>query len=184
MTVNIKLNHGSTRKQDKYVFKEVSKIIKKTVRPYMSEHYKLKAVHSYIVENVVYDHQREKWTAYDALKEGKTVCDGYSQLTYLCLDKLGIKNKIILGKTDENIQGHNSGENHAWNMVKIAGNWYHLDVTWNSCIYHRGGSRYKYYNLSDQEISSDHSWDLDKYPTAKRKYLKYPLVKRESIALI
>ena len=41
---------------------------------------------------------------------------------------------------------------HMWNSVKIDGNWYHLDITWDDSE----NAYYHYFNLSDKVIKRDH----------------------------
>lgn len=67
-----------------------------------------------------------------------------------------------------------AGGPHAWNMVKVDGNWwYHLDTAWNDPIPDQGSKvRYDYILLSDETLSKDHEWDTDLYPeTAEDDYL-------------
>lgn len=48
--------------------------------------------------------------------------------------------------------------NHAWNIVKIGGKAYHLDMTWDINLSSNGVISYKYYLISDQEAARDHDW--------------------------
>ena len=58
------------------------------------------------------------------------------------------------------------------NMVKLCNNWYHLDVTWDDPVPDRPGHlSYKYYNLSDLEISTDHTLP-EGYPGAELSYIE------------
>ncbi len=50
----------------------------------------------------------------------KAVCQGYALGYIYALDALGIE-AVYVGS---------DSMNHAWNMVKIGENWYHVDVTW------------------------------------------------------
>lgn len=60
---------------------------------------------------------------YGALYDKKALCEGYSKaFSYLCT-RANIENMIVTGKTGTT--------DHMWNMVKIEGNWYHVDVTWD-----------------------------------------------------
>ncbi|MCC8045062.1 MAG: hypothetical protein LIP12_06140 [Clostridiales bacterium] len=51
-----------------------------------------------------------------------------------------------------------NGEPHAWNIVKINGTTFHLDVTWDITTSNkeRNEIQYDYYNLSDARIRRDH----------------------------
>jgi hypothetical protein len=66
-------------------------------------------------------------------------------LTYKMLKAAGIDNEIV------------SNEDHAWNIVKIDGNWYHLDTTWNDGERKDEGF-YKYYNMTDEELLQTRSY--------------------------
>ncbi len=172
--IKITLKHHLGRRQDKYLFKEIKAIIKEIITPKTSIHHQLKAIHDYIAKEITYDNNKEKRTAYDALKYGETVCAGYAQLTYLMLKEVGIESIIISGETT-----NESDSSHAWNMVNLNGQWYHLDTTWNSGD-GQGVCKYKYYNLSDEEISSTHFWQRDKYPSASYKYVNHLLLEKRS----
>ncbi|MBP5300134.1 MAG: hypothetical protein J6Y80_01895 [Victivallales bacterium] len=60
------------------------------------------------------------FTTVGALLYRQAVCEGYSRTLKLFLDKRGIESKILSSET----------MNHAWNAVKLAGKWYHVDLTW------------------------------------------------------
>ncbi|MWC30332.1 transglutaminase domain-containing protein [Paenibacillus sp. MMS18-CY102] len=144
------------------------------VKPGMSGHEKVKAIHDWVVERVEYDTSLQRYTAYDALVNGKAVCQGYALLMHRMLEKAGFEDKIAEGTVQ-------SG-NHAWNLVKLGGNWYHLDATWDDAapdtkalkdtvLAKSIGSevRYRYYMLTDDQISADHKWTKP-YPKAVVSY--------------
>lgn len=91
-------------------------------------------------------------TVYGALVEKKALCEGYSKaFSYLC-NRSGIENMLVTGHTNEA---------HMWNMVKVDGNWYHIDVTWDK----PGGAlaeaypemiMYQYFMVTDSVIENDH----------------------------
>lgn len=94
----------------------------------------------------------EAHTAYGLFKLHSAVCDGYARSCKVLLDELGMECIVITGK--------GNGENHAWNMVKINGAWYHMDVCWNDSSW----TRQDYLLISDKDISSSHTWDTTEYP--------------------
>ncbi len=59
-----------------------------------------------------------------ALLEGVTVCAGFSKALCYLADKLGIECKYVSGELP-------NGGLHAWNQVKIDGDWYNCDLTWD-----------------------------------------------------
>jgi hypothetical protein len=132
----------------------------------------VKVIHDWVVARVDYDQSLQKYTAYEALTIGKAVCQGYALLMYNMLTKAGIKNVIAAGTV-------NTGE-HAWNIVKLDGQWYHLDATWDdAAIASTTGvsaaqgailrSQYRYYLLTDEQMRVDHQWTKP-YPKATTMY--------------
>lgn len=92
---------------------------------------KVKYIHDWLIYNVkdgvakiddMYYHG-----AYAAAVDKKGVCQAYSNLFVYCMQKLGIVATNIHGTTW-------SGEQHIWNMVKVGGDWYELDIYWDDVI--------------------------------------------------
>ena len=71
----------------------------------------------------------EQYSAVGLLRNGKAVCQGYSELYAILLNKVGIPTRFV----------SSDGLNHAWNYVRIGGTWYHVDVTWDDCYQNRAG---------------------------------------------
>ena len=86
---------------------------------------KLSAVYAYLCENVIYDESAENcFTAYGALVEGKAVCQGYALAMMRLLNALNVTADVAIGTS--------GGVNHMWNVVKIDGEYFLLDSTWDS----------------------------------------------------
>lgn len=71
-----------------------------------------------------------------ALLERETVCIGYAMAFERCMNDLNIESMIIQGDGyfDREPKNLPWEHNHAWNLVKIKGKWYNVDVTWLSTI--------------------------------------------------
>lgn len=71
-------------------------------------------------------------------KNGKfvTVCDGYARAYAIIMNRANIKTLYVSGGDLES----NSG--HAWNVIQLGGNYYHVDVCWDDCDYDAGGTSY------------------------------------------
>lgn len=125
------------------------------------------AIHDYLVSNIEYGGQEEgAFTAYDALIKGKAVCSGYEESFKTLLDMLGIENMAITGTGND--------EPHGWNLVKLDGEWYHVDVTWDDPVDNDGTISHKYFNVTDADMAMDHIWEPEKYPKATgTKYAYY-----------
>ncbi|HHW31990.1 MAG TPA: hypothetical protein GXX20_10025 [Clostridiaceae bacterium] len=156
----------------------VDDIIRETIKPDMTDYEKELAIHDYIINNARYDTayfnkkniSPESYSAYGILVLGKGVCEGYSEAMKLIMDRLGIECIIVTGKS--------RNQNHAWNIINIEGNYYHLDLTWDDPVTNDGSDEltYDYFNVTDLELSKDHSWDKDQYPpctSVKHNYYYY-----------
>lgn len=111
--------------------------------------------HDYICENVVYDMDTFGNTGasvHNTLINGRAVCEGYARAMQILLDKSGIYNYLVIG--DGTADGKT--EPHMWNVVKLNNENYHLDVTWNDNDETNIPS-YIYFNVTDEQISRDHS---------------------------
>lgn len=78
----------------------------------------------------------------------------------LC-DELGIWCIIALSEAN-----HEKGikYRHAWNVIKIGGQYYHLDATFDNTLSKDDTVRYDYVNLSDKQIARDHEPVIWKVP--------------------
>nr|WP_258176930.1 transglutaminase domain-containing protein [Mycoplasma leachii] len=63
--------------------------------------------------------------AHSALVKLKTVCTGYAKGLKLILEELGIPCKFIEGQSKR----EEFAAKHAWNLVQIDNEWYHVDPT-------------------------------------------------------
>ncbi len=90
-----------------------------------SDEQKIRAIYNYLCDNVSYDYAKDTitFTAYDALVNGRAVCQGVAVAFYrLCLE-VGVDARVV---TSEEI-------NHAWNIARADGaHYYALDATWDA----------------------------------------------------
>ncbi|MCL2495024.1 MAG: hypothetical protein FWE98_05140 [Oscillospiraceae bacterium] len=124
------------------------------------------ALHGQLVRRCAYSdavEQPEKSTAYGAIVEGSASCEGYARAMQLLMDMQGIPCYIVTGKAS-NMAGFTGG--HAWNKVRIGGEWYHLDATWDDPVTEDGGhvTSHAYFNLTDEEIGRTHEVDGGSHP--------------------
>lgn len=111
--------------------------------------------HDYICQNTTYLTQEDDgYTAYNALVEGRAVCEGYSRALQLFLDMVGIPNYLATGV---GVDDSGSREGHMWNIVTIDGSNYHVDATWDDLdaedIHHYA---HTYFNVTDDYIGVNH----------------------------
>lgn len=79
-----------------------------------------------LIKEVVYAQDRYPFHPVGALVHKKAVCEGYSSAYRMMLNLLGIETQMVIsGVLPE------SSIAHVWNRVKIEGQWYNVDVTWD-----------------------------------------------------
>ena len=61
--------------------------------------------------------------------EGKAVCEGYARAMQYLLQKCGIECAEVCGHVRK--ENGERSEAHAWNILKIDGDYYYLDTTWD-----------------------------------------------------
>lgn len=93
----------------------------------ISRHEKIKSIHDYLANNIVYDDtiaEPNIFDVYGALITGVCVCEGYAEAFKLLCDREGIPCITAVGT--------GNGGAHKWNMVQMEdGEWYTLDATWD-----------------------------------------------------
>ena len=158
---------------------EADRVIAKVIKPGMNDFQKELALHDYLVESAEYDtaHVNDKpvrpedHNPYGILVEKTGVCESYAKAFSLLLNKARIENKYVTGYGSH---GDGTGERHGWSMVKLDGEWYCVDVTWDDPIY-SGHTKpmlpisHKYFNLTDAEMGKDHRIEAEPgvtYPSA------------------
>lgn len=125
--------------------KKVNEIINNIIKPGMTDLERCYAIYRYMIENVDYDFDYERYTAYDALIEGLAVCQGYAEATDILMEEAEVDSLII--------RGYIGKIGHAWNLVKVNGHYYHIDTT-NS----------RFLENDKQIINANRVWWHDLYP--------------------
>lgn len=112
----------------------------------MSDEEIVLAYHEYLTSTVAYAYEdyfngtiaaNHGYDMYGALVKHSCVCQGYAETMFYLLREAGLSCAIA---SSENI-------NHAWNIVKIRGNWYHIDATWDDPVWDMPGRSYHDYFL-------------------------------------
>ncbi|MDE5582680.1 MAG: hypothetical protein K2J08_03100 [Ruminococcus sp.] len=119
--------------------------------PQSDDYEKALYIHDYITKICEYDIGDDYIycsTAYGCLVDGTANCEGYAKAFGCLASRLGLSSVLVTGKTDK-------GENHAWNQVKIDGEWYNLDVTWDETD-SEDISRKVYFLCNDETFGNTH----------------------------
>ncbi|MDO4515442.1 MAG: hypothetical protein Q4B72_15590, partial [Lachnospiraceae bacterium] len=122
--------------------------------------------------HVVYDQEhvgnseyKLQFTAYAAVVDEKAVCQGYALLLYRMMLEANVDSRLI--------PGTGNGEAHGWNIVKLDGQYYNVDSTWDA-----GKTEYKFFlkcektfenHVRDDEYSTNEFQEA--YPMAEEDYV-------------
>ena len=124
----------------------------------LTDYEKICGIYDYMTANIVYDYDhmydesyKLQFTAYAALVNGTSVCQGYANLFYRLALELGVDARIVVGK--------GNGGGHAWNIVELGDRYYLLDATWDAPRA-EWGMPYDYF-LRGSNNFGDHVADTD-----------------------
>lgn len=152
-----------TDDKDKYIFEQASRAIEENIKDDMSDYDKEKAIYDYMYKMTSFDENalaaisatgQYSHTPYGFFKEHSTICVGNATTFKLFMDMLGIDCKII--------HSTSNGE-HAWDIVRLDGDWYHVDLTFDNL----GGKEpaYSFFNVTDDaKDNGDYPWDKSEFP--------------------
>lgn len=164
---------------------------------------KVRVLHDWVALNIEYDvngflgNSPVVYDTWEVIKTGKSVCEGYCNVFELLLTTAGIENKKITGyargygfdlfKGDEKFES-----NHAWNAVKLDGQWKLIDVTWNSGyidgLYFRPHYSLGYYMIDPEKFLYTHfpddpQWQLVAGPKEFWEFSEMPYLTDRFFAL-
>ena len=145
------------REHQKALGARVDKLVRTAMK--FSEWDKEKYVHDFICENIRYDKLKKPYSheIIGPLGHGVGVCEGIAKSVKVLCDTLGVWCIIaICGNNPEKGIKYR----HTWNIVRINGQYYHLDATFDNTLGKNEGGltsiRYDYFNLDDKNIFRDH----------------------------
>lgn len=110
-------------------------------------------LHDWLTHNADYDEPMTIHTPEGVLLQGKGVCESYALAYQMLLREAGL--------TSQYVTGYSRGESHAWNLVRIDGEWTYVDSTWDDPV---GGGKegYDYFGMSGAQLARDHDWTVGK----------------------
>ena len=158
--------------KDREILERCREVLGEVLTEGMSAYEMELAVHDWLVEwgsydRTVYDNPnhsgrtgyRDPW---GMMVGGYGNCLGYSSTFQLLMDLSGVECITVVGAA------FGSREDHAWNMVKLDGEWYCVDVTWDDPTgAARNGRHHRYFNVTSAYLrETDHQWDYRNVPEA------------------
>ena len=130
-----------------------------------SDYEKIRYVYEYMINTTDY----VPGSAYDqnvqsALIYHASVCAGYARAFQYVLHRMGMFCTYVTGKAINREAG--TVGDHAWNIVRIGENYYHVDVTWGDPVFvgdaegaQHHSMNYNYLCCTDAELVSTHEAD-------------------------
>lgn len=163
--------------QDGAIYAKCREVFDQVIEEDMTDFEKELALHDWLVawgtyDGTAYDDHRGRdgnTTPYGMLIGGYGICLGYATTFQLLMDLAEVECMTVVGASSD------SASDHAWNMVRLGGEWYCVDPTWDDPsgdapnwpqelkieIQHR------YFNVtSDYMRETDHQWDYQNVPEA------------------
>ena len=109
------------------------------------ERTKFSQLHAFLMERFDYRYQSSRTPAYSLLCEGVGDSRAFAQVYAAMCSRIGLEAASISGTRD--------GEKHHWNLVRIDGVWYHLDLLSSS----------QFRPMTEEELTG-YEWDRDSIP--------------------
>ena len=131
----------------------------------MPDELKLLRIHDYLVNNNRYNSenmdQPGNHLAYGALVRGSCVCQGYAEACLVLCQAAGLEALYVHG---EGIDDQGVSSSHGWNAVKLNGEWYMVDITWDDPVGDQDVLRYDYFLVTNRVLQKDHIWQQSDFP--------------------
>lgn len=147
---------GETLTAARQAFDAAADQMLQCIKSGMSEYEKELALHDALAAKITYvSDAANAHNAYGALVDGQAVCEGYAESLQYLLQRAGIQSFIATG------WDLNDNVGHAWNYVRIDGQYYQVDLTWND---QDSRTYYTYFNQTDAVMAESHVLEDTVYP--------------------
>lgn len=162
------------------------------------------AIYRWLGQNIAYDTpalqsgQLPDQSAQATLLRKTAVCAGYANLFHALASAAGLQSEVVPGRSrdpglETALQFSPEESNHAWNAVKLEGDWWLLDPTWGAGYLDDGG---KFVSQPNDEWFAvapeifvyshwpeDSQWQLLSEPITRAEFDRLPDLKPEFFAL-
>ena len=153
------------KEHQKALASRVSKLVRpaQSMSPLEKEQY----IHDFICQNVRYDKLKKPYSheIIGPLGQGVGVCEGIAKTVKTLCDALGIWCIIAISEANPE---KGIKYRHAWNVLKLDGEYFHLDATFDNSLGQDAIIRYDYFNLDDSRLFRDHEPVIYPIPACTR----------------
>ncbi len=153
-------NYAFTNTQ--WISDQMAAIAREATRGCSTQEQKARALHDWVIKNSAYDESYTYYGIEGILFHGTGVCNSYTLTYQELLTSVGITSQIVSGTATNNSGVTGS---HAWNLVQLNGDWYHIDTTWDDPL-PNGRETHTYYCMTDAQLAVNHTWDTASVPAA------------------
>ncbi len=162
--------------RDQVILQACRDLLGEIITEEMSDYEKELAVHDWMIAWAEYDQAAlsalpgaqptpDSDNPYGFFTGRAAICTGYTSTFQLLMDLLDIECVTVEGTA------YNGTEDHAWNMVRLDGDWYCVVVTWDDPVSSTPVSpaaAHMYFNVtSDFMRQFGHQWDEEGVPAAE-----------------
>ena len=125
VVIKIAVNNMESLPESMFLQTELNEAVKSIILPNMCELAKIKAIERWIKQKFIYvtTGRQSDHKSFSTYLNGHGVCQGIAGIAQYMLEAAGLNARYITGVEIK------TKVNHAWNMVKYAGRWYHIDFT-------------------------------------------------------
>lgn len=127
--------------------------------PQESDYEKVKYLYEYLISHTEYELGCEdSQNVCSVLLNGRSVCQGYAKTFQLLCQRAQISALLVTGEVN--------GQGHAWNLVRVDGQWYYADPTWGDASYRQEETgypqsaypavNYDYFCVTTEQIARTH----------------------------
>lgn len=165
----VSIRFSGTYNMDREQARQRKREIETVVQPILDQgnqmpgdYEKIKYIYETVIKNTDYDlDAADNQNIYSVFVRHRSVCQGYAKAVQYLLERLQIPCTLVQGTVD-------TGEGHAWNLVKADGDYYYLDATWGDASYQSEEGlgdqdvpeiNYDYLNVTTDQLMRTHIMD-------------------------